>query len=138
MRPITFCRVLFTIPLVDGLWWGLEDQTDARVFIANTRVTQTIVTPTFYIGGVAHQDEPVVLNGHESDVIDIGTQLKKFHLSAAVGGISLSYTNGPGALAAEGVISNEHTGFSTTMRFVAHMMGATASLHGANIMIGKP
>ncbi len=128
----------FMSSTVDGLWWALEDQSDARVFIANTRVTQTIVTPTFYVGGVAHEGEQLVLNGHESDVIDIEKELKKFHVTATIGGISLSYTNGPGALATVGVISNEHTGFSTTMRFVDHMMGATASLHGANIMIGKP
>ena len=97
----------------DGLWWALDDNHDADVFIANTRATQTTVTPIFYIGGVAHEGEPITLNGHESDVIDIEKSLKKLHLStSAIGGISLTYTNGPGGLAMVGVISNKHTGFS--------------------------
>jgi hypothetical protein len=127
----------FMSSTVDGLWWALDDKTDAQVFVANTKVAQTIVTPTFYVGGLAHQGEQIVLNGHESDVIDINKELKKLNLSATIGGISLTYTSGPGSLSAKGVISNKRTGFSTTMRFVDHMMGSTASLHGANIMIGK-
>jgi hypothetical protein len=123
---------------LDGLWWALDDHTEARVFIANTKETQTVVTPIFYVEGVEHQGDLVVLNGHASDYVDIDKELKKLNLSAAQGGISLSYTNGPGAIAVVGVIRNKHTGFSTTMRFVDHGSGMTTSLHGANIMIGLP
>src|SRR6266404_4220462 len=131
----------FMSSTVDGLWWGLDDRTEAKVFIANTRATDTTVTPTFYVGGLAHQDEPIVLKAHSSDVVDIGKDLKELHLSTSSGGISFSYTNGPGALSVVGVITSNHSahsGFSTTMRFFDHMMGSTTSLHGANIMIGKP
>lgn len=122
---------------VDGLWWGLDDRTEAKVFIANTRATQTTVTPTFYVAGVATQGDPIILDPHASDAIDVGKALKQKHLTPTLGGISLSSTNGPGAISVVGVISNKRSGFSTTMRFVDHMSGATRSLHGANIMIGK-
>jgi hypothetical protein len=123
---------------MDGLWWGLEGQTDARVFIANTRATQTSVTPTFYVAGVAHQGEPIMLEAHASHIFDLGKELKEIHLSSTSGGISFSYTNGPGAISVVGAISNKHSGFSTTMRFADHMGGTSTSLHGANLMIGKP
>jgi len=125
---------------VDGLWWALDDnQTDAEVFIANTRATQTVVTPIFYIGGAAQQGDAVTLNGRESNVIDIRKSLQSLHLSTpAVGGISLSYTNGQGALAMVGVIRNAHNRFSTTMRFSDQASQMSTHLHGANILIGKP
>jgi len=124
---------------VDALWWALDDnQTEAEVFVANTRATQTIATPTFYVNGVAYQSEAITLNGRESNVIDIKQSLQRLHVStAAVGGISLSYTNGPGAVAIVGVVNNKHTGFSTTMRFIDQAEQMSTHLHGANIMIGK-
>jgi hypothetical protein len=130
----------FMSPRADGLWWALDDnQTEARVFIANTSATQTAVTPTFYLGGTAYQGDAITLSAHESDSIDIDKSLKKLHLSTpAVGGISLNYTNGPGTLAVVGVISNKYTGFSTTMRFIDQEGQHTTSLHGASILIGKP
>jgi hypothetical protein len=127
----------FMSSMVDGLWWELDDRSEAKVFISNTKATETTVTPIFYVAGLAHQDKPIVLKAHASDDIDIGKELKELHLSSASGGISFSYTNGPGALSVVGVISNNQSRFSTTMRFVDHMMGSTTSLHGANIMIGR-
>jgi hypothetical protein len=123
----------------DGLWWGLGDNhAEAEVFIANTRSTQTTVTPTFYAGGVAHQGEAITLNGHESDVIDIEKSLKKLHLSTtAIGGITLNNATA-GGLAMVGVIRNKQTGFSTTMRFIDQASQHTTTLHGADIPIGKP
>ena len=130
----------FMSPRADGLWWALGDSnTNAQVFIANTRETQTTVTPIFYLDGVAHQGDAIILNGHESDVIDIKKALKKLHLSTtAIGGISLTSTNGPGGLAMVGVISNKQTGLSTTMRFIDQHSQHTTTLHGTNILIGKP
>ncbi len=123
----------------DGLWWGLGDNhAEAEVFIANTRSTQTTVTPTFFIGGTAHQGDTITLNGHESDGIDIGKSLQKLHLSTtAIGGISLN-SGTAGGLAMVGVIRNEQTGFSTTMRFIDQASQHTTTLHGADIPIGKP
>jgi|GEM_PF-1362957 len=131
----------FMSPRADGMWWALDDNhEEAEVFVANTSATQTTVTPTFYVGGTAYQGEAIVLNGHESDSIDIDKSLKKLrvHGDTSVGGISLTYTNGPGKLAVVGVISNKHTGFSTTMRFIDQAGQHTTSLHGASILIGKP
>ncbi len=102
----------------------------------------TILThhsPIFYVGGVAHEGDAIALKGHESDMIDVDKSLKKLHLSSpAVGGIALTYTNGPASLAMVGVISNKQTGFSTTMRFIDQSSQHTTSLHGANLLIGKP
>ena len=125
---------------VDALWWALYDnQSEAEVFVANTHATQTVVTPTFYVNGVAYQGEAITLNGRESDVIDIKQSLHKLHVStAAAGGISVSYTDGPGAVAIVGVVRNKQTGFSTTMRFIDQSEQMSTHLHGANILIGKP
>jgi len=130
----------FISPRVDALWWALDDnQTEAEVFIANTRATQTVATPTFYVDGVAYQGEAITLNGRESSVIDIKQSLQRLHIStAAVGGLSLSYTNGPGAVAIVGVLKNKHTGFSTTVRFIDQATQMSTHLHGANILIGRP
>jgi len=131
----------FMSPRADGMWWALDDNhAEAEVFIANTSAAQTTVTPTFYVGGVAYQGEAIALNGHESDSIDIDKSLKKLRVrgDTSVGGISLTYTNGPGKLAVVGVISNKQTGFSTTMRFIDQEGQHTTSLHGASILIGKP
>ncbi len=77
----------------DGLWWALDDnQAEAEVFIANTRATQTVVTPTFYVGGVGYQGDALPLNGHESDVIDIQQSLQKLHLSTPAVGIFTAQT----------------------------------------------
>jgi len=125
----------------DGLWWALDDNnTNAQVFIANTRTTQSTVTPVFYVGGAAYEGDPMVLNGHESDAIDIKQTLNTLHVpgDTTVGGISLMYTNGPGGLAMVGVISDKQTGFSTTMRFIDQHSQHTTTLHGANIPIGRP
>jgi IPT/TIG domain len=138
-------------PTVDGLWWGLDARSEAKVFIANTRATQTTVTPIFYVAGAGHQGEAIILDPHGSSAIDIGKALKQLHVPATLGGISLLSSDGSGAISAIGVISNKHNGFSTTMRFIDHhmaeatnslhsahnMSGTTTSLHGANILIGK-
>ena len=86
------------------------------------------------------QDDAIALNGRESDVIDIKQSLNRLHISSntGIGGISLTYTNGPGALAIVGVISNKQIGFSTTMRFIDHASEMTTHLQAANIPIGKP
>jgi hypothetical protein len=125
---------------VEGLWWNLDNQTDAEVFIANTRATLTTVTPTFYVGGAAYQGEVIALDGHESEAIDIKQSLNRLHVSGntTVGGISLTYTNGPGAIVAVGMIANKHQGFATTMRFIDPASQQTRTLHGANLPIGKP
>jgi len=131
----------FMSPRADGLWWALDDDhAEAGVFVANTSATQTTVTPTFYVDGAAYQGEAITLDGHESDSIDIDKSLKKLRVpgDTSVGGISLTYTNGPGTLAVVGVISNKHTDFSTTMRFIDQAGQHTTSLHGASILIGKP
>ena len=104
----------FMSSAADGLWWALDNQTTAEVFICNTSATQVIATPTFYVGGIGFQGDAIILAGHESDSIDIKHSLSKLHVRGNIGtgGISLSYSL-PGAVAAVGAISNKQKGFST-------------------------
>lgn len=124
---------------VEGLWWSLVHQTEAQVFIANTKNNHTKVTPYFYLAGNQYQGDQIDLAGHETDSIDIEKSLKKLHVHGdiSIGGISLSYTNGPGAIAVVGAIQNKQIGFSTTMRFIDVAGQKTTALHGANLPIGK-
>jgi hypothetical protein len=125
---------------IDGLWWALDDKSEARVVIANTRANGTSVIPTYFVGGIEYQGEAINLGGHESTLIDIEKALRKLHVQdvPSLGGISLNYTNGPGSIAVVGVITNKHMGFSTTMRFIDAASQKTTTLHGANLPIGKP
>lgn len=125
---------------VEGLWWALDGQSEAKVFVTNTRATNTSVTPVFYVRGVAHQGESINLDGHETTMIDIEQSLEKLHVSGDVnvGGISLNYTNSPGSIAVVGVVANKHRGFSTTMRFIDQASQQTTTLHGASLPIGRP
>jgi len=123
---------------VEGLWWGLENQSEAQVFIANTEENTTTVTPTFYVNGIQYDDQPLSIGGHQSSSIDIEHALHKLHVQGNItlGGISLSYNNGPGAIAVVGVVQNKHTGFSTTLRFIDASSQKTTTLHGASLPIG--
>lgn len=125
---------------VDALWWALDSQSEAIVFVANTEDEATKVTPYYYVNGTEYRADPMDLGAHETGSIDIGKALKKLHVHGdmTLGGISLNYTNEPGAIAAVGVIQNKHTGFSTTMRFIDRSGQKTTSLHGASLPIGRP
>ena len=123
----------------DGVWWTVDNQTDAEICLANTAPTQVVATPTFFVGGIGYQGEAITLNGHESDSINIKQSLNRLHVNGntAVGGVSLAYS-APGNVAAVGLISKKQTGFSTTMRFIDRTSQKTTILHGASLLIGKP
>jgi hypothetical protein len=129
----------FESPRVEGLWWALDHQSEAKVFFANTKTSHTRVTPFYYVSGTEYRGDSVDLDGHESSSIDIEKELKELHVpgNITVGGITLKYTNGEGAIAVVGVIANKQTGFSTTMRFIDAASQKTTTLHGANLPIGK-
>ena len=129
----------FSSSRLDSLWWSLDDKTQAEVFLANTKSSQIIVTPTFYVGGSGIESEPIVLEAHESKTLDIGQALRKLRAKQeAAGGISLRQTGQPGSLAVTGVVTNKARGFSSTLRFIDATMQRSSSLHGAHLLIGQP
>lgn len=109
---------------LDSLWWSLDDKTQAQVFLANTKLSKLIVTPTFYVRGVGIESDPIILDSHESETLDIGQALNKLKVkqSTATGGISLRHNGPPGSLAAVGVVTNKQRGFSSTLRFADPLM----------------
>ena len=48
----------------EGLWWTLKEESEAKVYIANTRDSASNVTPVFYVRGESHQGETINLAGH--------------------------------------------------------------------------
>jgi hypothetical protein len=83
---------MFVSSRVESLWWAMDDKTQAEVFLANTKAERMTITPTFYIGGAAIASEPIVLDSHESEVLNIGQALKKLHVSVNTvrGGLRLA------------------------------------------------
>ncbi len=130
----------FASSQVEGVWWALDNQATAEVFVTNSTTTPTKVVLTFYVSGEAIEAEPIVLDAHQSQVIDIAQTLNKLKAKQipAIGGISLRHSNQPGALAVAGVMTNKKTGFSSTMRFIDTAMQGSLSLHGAHLLIGSP
>ena len=129
----------FSSSRLDGLWWSLDDKTQAEIFLANTKSSQIIVTPNFYIDGRGIESEPIVLEAHESKTLDIGQALRKLRAKQeAAGGVSLRHNGQPGSLAVTGVVTNKARGFSSTLRFIDATMQRSTNLHGAHLLIGQP
>ena len=130
----------FASSQIDSVWWALDKEATVEIFVTNITNISTQVVPIFYIGGNPIEAEPIVLQAHQSEVIDIAQTLNKLKAKQipAIGGISLRHSNQPGALAVAGVITNKKTGFSSTMRFVDTAMQGSLRLHGAHLLIGKP
>ena len=84
----------FASSQVEGVWWALDNQATAEVFVTNITTTPTKVVPVFYVGGDAIEAEPIVLDAHQSEVIDIAQTLNKLKAKQipAIGGISLRHS----------------------------------------------
>ena len=130
----------FASSQVESLWWALDNQATAEIYVANTTTALTKIVPTFYVGGEAVEADPIILDAHQSEVIDIAQTLTKLKAKQVplIGGISLRHSNQPGALAVGGAITNKKNGFSTTLRFVDPAMQGATLLHGAHLLIGDP
>lgn len=130
---------MFASSQLESLWWSLESKSKAEVFLANTKTERMTITPTFYINGEALASEPVILEAHESETLDIGRALNRLNVSTGTirGGITLRHDRQPGALAVAGAITGKQSGFSTTMRFVDVRAQHSTKLYGAHLLIGK-
>jgi hypothetical protein len=128
----------FASSKLDGLWFSLDHQTTVEVFVANTRPYPITITPAVYINGTEVTGEPLTLDSHVAETIDVGRLLQKrgVRKGFASGGISLRHNGQPGAIAVAGIISNKERGFSSTMRFVDAAGQRSTNLHGANVLIG--
>ena len=129
---------MFTSSKLDGLWFSLDNQTTVEVFLTNTRAHPTTVTPIFYVNEEEFAAQPLTLDSHVSETIDVGQLLQKLRVrqGLASGGISLRHDGTPGAIAVAGVITNKQRGFSSTMRFTDVAGQRSTKLHGANVLIG--
>jgi hypothetical protein len=129
----------FASAQLESVWWGLNDETSARVFLTNTRQSKITVTPTFQVGGESLESESIVLDGHEMQTLDIAEALKKLKVKRipASGGITLRQDNLPGSLVVVGALLNKQSRFSSTLRFVDLSTQHTSTLHGAHLLIGK-
>lgn len=129
----------FVSSQLESLWWGLNDETTALVFLTNTRQSRITVTPTFHVGGESLESESIVLGAHEMQTLDITEALKKLKVKRipASGGMSLAQDNLPGALVVVGALLNKHNRFSSTLRFVDLSTQHTSTLHGAHLLIGN-
>lgn len=140
----------FDVPFVEGgmfassrlesLWWSLDGQSTAKIFLSNMKTERMVVTPTFYVNARAYESVPIALESHESKALDIGQALSKLNVRSgtASGGITLKHDRPPGALAVAGTIINQRSGFSTTMRFIDVRAQHSTKLHGAHLLIGQP
>jgi hypothetical protein len=122
---------------LEGLWWLMDNQSDAKVVLTNLSETALSLRPTFTLSGKALTGTLLALGAHETKVMTIDDLLK---LARAVrgsllqGGLAFEHTGEPGDLRAYCLMSNRR-GFSTTMELADPEVRKSNSLHAAGVLM---
>jgi hypothetical protein len=119
---------------LDGIVWAPDR--DTRPFVALTNTTAGKLTAT--ITATQRQDrqlEPVILDPHETRVIDL-KEFLAFGKGVSAALVSLEHDGAPGALVTAGFAINEKTGFSCNLPFADRSTAKSSQLSGAHVRFG--
>lgn len=122
----------FASSRLDGIVWTPDADTQASAALNNTTVDMLTVKI-----GTATNIKPLILNAHETKVVD----LREFLINGQDAGsalIRIEHNGPPGAIIATGFALNEKTGFSCNLPFIDRATAKTAHLAGAHVRFGRP
>lgn len=122
----------FASSRLDGIVWTPDAGTQASAALNNTTVDMLTVKI-----GTATNIKPLILNAHETQVVD----LREFLINGQDAGsalIRIEHNGPPGAIIATGFALNEKTGFSCNLPFIDRATAKTAHLAGAHVRFGRP
>lgn len=128
-------------PVLDGAWWGLTADREAKVMVANTSNQPVAADVELSFGGKLHPSRPLVFERHETKILSIPELLAKLNLKpedAPEGGITITGRGSRPVLIAAGMVADWRAGFSTTMHFMLMGMPMTSTLYASGVPIGVP
>ena len=128
-------------PVLDGVWWGLTADREAKVMVTNTSNQPLTADVELSFGGKRHPSHPLVFERHETKILSISELLAKLNLKpedAPEGGITITGRGSRPVLIAAGMIADWRSGFSTTMHFMLMGMPMSSTLYASGVPIGLP
>lgn len=130
------------IPAVlEGLWWSLTPDGEARVMVANTLNSPITADVSLTFSGQRHPTTPINFGPYETKVLSITELLARLNVEAghiSEGGITIAGHSPSPALIATGMTADRESGFSTTMHFPPAGTPDTSSLFAPGVPIGSP
>jgi hypothetical protein len=126
---------------LDGLWWGLTADREAKVMVSNTSNQPVTADVALSFGGKRHPIRPLAFDRHETKILSIPELLAVLSVKpedAPEGGITITGRGSRPMLIAAGMIADWRSGFSTTMHFMLMGMPMSSTLYAAGVPIGAP
>jgi len=126
---------------LEGLWWSVDDKTDALVMLSNTTDQYLAVQMNVDWHGRVIPARSFSLSSHQTMLLGITSLLKQLGIKASGienGGLSISHNGLPGAVIAHGVVQNKQGRFASNLRFIDPASQKTAVLNGTGLMLAHP
>jgi hypothetical protein len=128
-------RTEFKSSQLEGIWKAPDD--DARLTLVATNTTDHAVNASVVFSrpnGSVMKDLPLQLAAHQSRVLNLRELVVRE--DARFGAISIRHNGAPGAVMAQGFVTDTETGFSVNVPFLDPAASGDSRLDGAGIMIG--
>ncbi|MEO0249233.1 MAG: hypothetical protein ABIN58_06750 [candidate division WOR-3 bacterium] len=122
---------------LDGLWWLVDSQSEARLILTNLSDNEVNIRASFTLNGKGHVGAPLALDPHQTRVMGIDEALKLAKAERGrwmQGGLRFEHDGEPGDLRAYCLMWNRR-GFSTTMELVDPAARVSRSLHAAGVLL---
>lgn len=119
---------------LEAVWWGVDKQAEMTLIVTNT--TDSAIRASLAVtsgDGKVLKSQPLPLGPHDSRSVNLRSIIAR--QQGSLGGISIEHEGRPGAIMAEGFLTDAAKGFSSNMRFHDPATFGGNALHGAGIYL---